>query len=204
VRPLTAIFVLGVGCALVPAVMQIVYSITALSAGTRSSGHTVTQQSAGELLTDVAIVVLVLSQGFVVWATWMRPSAMVGGLSFLRRAQRKINGAAPYGTDTSYGAEELRELRSLAAYRVALSNSRAVSWATRVGAVAVLALFVGGVVGPPTFGPGEAAREVIRCLCVVFALLGVAAIVQSWRTSNDVKARAFLDRTESVGKHADP
>jgi hypothetical protein len=202
VPPLTVGFWLIGGCALIPATFQLMHSVSVLRAvAVASVGHTVAPPTAGQLATQIALIVLFLSQGVVVWLTWVRPSAVLGGLNFLRRAQRRINADAPYGADEHYGTSELLELRWLAEDRLARSQSRLLSWARRIGALAVLAFFAGGVMAPPVFGAGvmaEATTQVFRYLDVVLVLLGVVGVVQSWRTSTDVNARAFLDRTAPV------
>ena len=203
VRPLTVGFWMVLGCAVIPAGLELAYSATELNAVMKTSaGQAVPLSIAGELLSRLGLVVLFLSQGFIVWVTWVRPSARLGGPSFLRRAERDIN--ADEHSDVARGTEELLELRSLAQDRVARSHSRAVWFATRIGVLALLAFCAGIVMAPPVFGPGvlaEATTQVFRYLGVGLVLIAAFGVVRGWRrTSDDVRAQAFLDRTASVSE----
>ncbi|MBJ7338720.1 hypothetical protein [Mycolicibacterium sp.] len=165
--------------------------------------------TAGHLLFFVALIALYLTQGCLLWVSWVRPSAALGGLHYLRLAQRQINGV------DRYFEAEVPGLRWLAEDRVARSRSRLVSWVTRLWMITAPVLFVGMAMAPPAFGVGvmaQATTQVFRYLGVVLVLVGVAAVVKTWRPSPDVKAEAFLERTadsaavqcDGIGRAEDP
>ena len=112
VRPLTVAFVVVYACILIPAVFTAAQSVSALSATSDTRlGHGTVLSTTGALLSEVAIIVLFTSQAFIVWSSWVRPSAVLGGPRSLYRATRKINAREPRGVDVAYGTEEVRELR---------------------------------------------------------------------------------------------
>ena len=190
-RPLTVGFVLSLGLVAILLAFDAVRSLAALGSGT----------NAGEPITKIGLIVFLVSQGFIMWVTYVRPSAVLGGFQFLRRAEREINADEPSGTDKLYGTKELFELRWLANDRVARSRSRVGCWAARIASVALLVFFLGTIMAPPVLGVGvvaETTAQVFRFVGVALVLVGVFGAVRSWRTSADVKAEAFLDRTASI------
>ena len=80
VRPLTVGFVLSLGLVTILLAFDAVRSLAALGSGT----------NAGELITKIGLIVFLVSQGFIMWVTYVRPSAVLGGFQFLRRAEREI------------------------------------------------------------------------------------------------------------------
>lgn len=189
---LTVAFGTILTCALVPQAFAAAQAVARLTA-VRESGVGDVVAPAGTLAFSAGLLALFLSQGFVVWFRWVRPSARFDGFGLLRLAQRKVDGHEPYWP------EDVPELRSLAEDRIA--RSRRVSWAERIGAAAVVVTFLGMAMAPPVFGDGvvaEAATQVLRYLCVVLALVGLAGVVTRRRTPADVRAEAFLERAASV------
>lgn len=136
------------------------------------------------------------------WSSWFRPVRPFPGTKVgfrgARRAARQLNGVE------SYRADEVPQLRRLAEYRVLL---RRFNLAGRLAAISLIVFFVGIVLAPPGLDMGSVTEaefgQVFRVLGVVMTVVLVVACIVSWRTTTDVKAEAFLERTAPVAEPVD-
>ena len=136
------------------------------------------------------------------WASLGQVSALrahvPGGRQGLRRARRQIDGVEPYRDD------EIAHLRWFAEYRVASRRWSRATWWSWVSIIS----FQGGYALVPIDSRNESVLApefalALKILAGVMSLVFISGVVAKLLMRNDVKAEAFLRRTETVPWPAD-